>query len=644
MILVGALFCPALHAADKNEKEKKEKPEKVEPWVEIRTAHFIVASDGGEKTARRVADQFELLLRVFQATMPNCRVSTGVPVRILASRDGKSFGRMVPEFPYDPRSERPQPPGIFISGPEKTYIGIRANASGHFPYAEIYQKYASLVLKLSYRNLPPWLEEGYSAAYSNLMFTDRGVRLARPDPDDLSVLFESPLLAVDLVLGVDRNSPYYSPGSKDTVYFAESRVLVNMLFGDAQFATSKALERYLTAVNGGADSLKAGREAFGDLNQLQAKLDAFVKDTKGLPADLSVTVEGQSGVPRTLTSAETAARMADFLAERGRSGDAEDRLDDALKSDPSLAEAEQSLGFIALKRNDLDEAEKHFQRAEQLDAKDALNFYGQGLVAMEKGGSSGVPADAVAAFEKAVALSPDFAPAWHNLATLYAVQNGTEQKALTAAQRAASLVPGDSGYQSEVAKLLKREARPEEARKAAPGQESTADRAAVSKPGAVVAQLSQPQPAAAAPPPANPPPSTPPADSGPRLERKTEAEAKPAAASVAAAQTVTTEAAAAPVPPLFTEEKEYSMVGTISEVNCSNAPQIQITLKSLAIVMKLHAEDLAKVLVKSAGSGAAAKGTSCSSLRGRLARISYLFVKDKPWDAEIKTVEFRNQP
>jgi len=86
--LLAALVCPIARGADKDKKPEKEKKEKIEPWVEIRTAHFIVASDGGEKTARRIADEFETLLRVFQATMPNSRVSTGVPVRILAARDG----------------------------------------------------------------------------------------------------------------------------------------------------------------------------------------------------------------------------------------------------------------------------------------------------------------------------------------------------------------------------------------------------------------------------------------------------------------------------------------------------------------------------------------------------------------------------
>src|ERR1700722_5262691 len=466
LFLLAPLLCPAAYSADKDKDKKpeKEKKEKIEPWVEIRTAHFIVASDGGEKTARRFADEFETLLRVFQATMPNSRVSTGIPVRILVARDGQSFARMAPEFPFDKRHE--QPPGLFFFGREKGYIGIRGNASGHYPFIEIFQSYAHEILKLSYRNLPPWLEEGYSTVYGSLTFNDRGVRLERPDPDDLSVLFESPLLPLDLVLHVDRSSPYYSPGNKQSVYFAESRVLLHFLITDTQFTGTKAMERYVTAVQSGTESLQAARDAFGDLNQLQTKLDAFVKQVSGPPAEIPVPGGSDSGgAPRTLSASEIEARTADFLALRGRSEDAQDKLEEALTNEPALAEAEQDLGFILLKNQDLDEAQKHLDRAVQLDPNDALNFYGQGLLAMAaaKGGSASVPVKAVEALEKCVALNPDFAPAWFNLAMIYSQHSETLAKALTDARHAATLAPGVSGYQSQVAALQDRISHPESA-------------------------------------------------------------------------------------------------------------------------------------------------------------------------------------
>jgi hypothetical protein len=83
------------------------------------------------------------------------------------------------------------------------------------------------------------------------------------------------------------------------------------------------------------------------------------------------------------------------------------------------------------------------------------------------------------------------------------------------------------------------------------------------------------------------------------------------------------------------------MVGTITDVICTNAPQIQITLKAQTIVMHLHAGDLGQVAIKSSGSSVLGKNTSCASLRGRSARVSYLLVSDQTWDGEMQAVEFR---
>jgi hypothetical protein len=87
----------------------------------------------------------------------------------------------------------------------------------------------------------------------------------------------------------------------------------------------------------------------------------------------------------------------------------------------------------------------------------------------------------------------------------------------------------------------------------------------------------------------------------------------------------------------------YSMVGKIAEVNCSDAPQMQITLKALNIVMRLHAADTAQLTVKSTGTTPVAKTAICTGLRGRTARVSYLIVQDKKWDGEIQTLELRNE-
>jgi Flp pilus assembly protein TadD len=366
----------------------------------------------------------------------------------------------------------------------------------------------------------------------------------------------------------------------------------------------------------------------------------------GLPAELPVAGGSDSGgSPRTLSEPEFQARAAEFLALRGRSEDAEDKLEEALMTEPALAEAEQALGFILLKKNDLDEAQKHFDRAVQLDPKDALNFYGQGVVAMAQAGNGPVPPGAFEAFEKSTSLNPDFAPAWGNLALLYSQRNETLAKALADAKRAAALAPGEGRYQQAVAALQDRLSNPDEARRAsASSQQSASDRASADRPGDLTARISPRQSPAPPPPSSNTPAKPATSDPGLRIERKTEPDAKPPSTASTASATTRTEPPPAPVVPLFSPTKVYSMMGTITDVNCSNAPQILLTMKSLTIVMKLHAVELAKLSFKSAGSDAPVKETSCSSLRGRSARVSYVLVLNQPWDGEMQEVEFRSQP
>jgi hypothetical protein len=98
-------------------------------------------------------------------------------------------------------------------------------------------------------------------------------------------------------------------------------------------------------------------------------------------------------------------------------------------------------------------------------------------------------------------------------------------------------------------------------------------------------------------------------------------------------------APAAPAAP-----RAYSMVGTITDVSCAAAPQIQITLKAQTIVMHLHSADFSQVAIKSAGANSAAKKPGCPALRGRSAHVSYQLVSGKDWDGELVSIEFRDNP
>ncbi len=82
--------------------------------------------------------------------------------------------------------------------------------------------------------------------------------------------------------------------------------LTHLLLTDPQFTGAKALDRYVTQVESGADSLQSARQAFGDLAQLQSKLETYIKQVNSLPVEIAIAGGGDSGdsAPRTLSAAE----------------------------------------------------------------------------------------------------------------------------------------------------------------------------------------------------------------------------------------------------------------------------------------------------------------------------------------------------
>ena len=53
-------------------------------WVEVRSPHFTVSSNAGEKQARRIANQFEEIRVIFHTEFATLRVDPGKPLLVIA--------------------------------------------------------------------------------------------------------------------------------------------------------------------------------------------------------------------------------------------------------------------------------------------------------------------------------------------------------------------------------------------------------------------------------------------------------------------------------------------------------------------------------------------------------------------------------
>ena len=76
------VFLPLLRASPSQAAEK---------WVEIRSPHFVVATDAGEKRGREVAQRFEQMRAIFGQLMLKDKVNIPVPLQIIAFRNNKEL-------------------------------------------------------------------------------------------------------------------------------------------------------------------------------------------------------------------------------------------------------------------------------------------------------------------------------------------------------------------------------------------------------------------------------------------------------------------------------------------------------------------------------------------------------------------------
>lgn len=642
-----------------------------ETWVEVRTPHFTVATNDSEKTARRVADQFEQIRFLFsKALTSSVRLDPSVPLLIFAVKNEKSLSQLLPE--YWAQQGHLHPAGVFVPGPEKNYIALRTDVEGEFPYHTIYHEYVHLIVNLNFRHFPRWLNEGYAEFLGYASVSGNGGKLGQPSSSQLYVLSQHKLVPLDVLFKVDEKSPYYNEANKGTIFYAESWALVHYLMLDPEKLKAKVLGKYLALIESEVDPPEAAQQAFGDLAQLLKQLDAYTRKTNYM--EFAVTLPGAQEIKnyqaRTVSAAEAEARLGDFDLYRGQLDAGRRKLEEAIRLDPNLAAAQESMGYLLFRQQKREEADKYFARAVELDSKSAFAYYFHAMLEISQATGGTPDEDAVRSLEKAVALNPDLAPAWANLGTLYALHKDTLGKALAAAQRATALVPGDPQFQYSLAVVLARAARYDEALKLAESLSSSTDPAIAGLSQQLLEELDrarargtvkganensdsalakarlQPTPGAgdnnSAGELANSARDETSAPVTPRLERRRDSNENESAGNSAPQGGNEGSSPATTAPPIA--KRLYSMVGTVSQVNCTVFPQLIFKLEAGAIAMRLHASDFKMVTIKPSSANVPPSKASCGALQGRRARVSYQLDSQKSWDGEIQSVEFVNQP
>lgn len=90
------------------------------PWLEVRSGHFIVVTDAGDKKGREIALRFEQMRSVFGILLGKQKLNQSVPLTILAFKSDKSYYQLAPLRQGQPIDA----PGFLIRGDDQDFVAL----------------------------------------------------------------------------------------------------------------------------------------------------------------------------------------------------------------------------------------------------------------------------------------------------------------------------------------------------------------------------------------------------------------------------------------------------------------------------------------------------------------------------------------
>ncbi|HEV2700543.1 MAG TPA: tetratricopeptide repeat protein [Steroidobacteraceae bacterium] len=197
------------------------------------------------------------------------------------------------------------------------------------------------------------------------------------------------------------------------------------------------------------------------------------------PASAATTVPAGTAPSSAPVAAAPAApppparAVADFaravaLVKAGKDVDAELEFQQIALGYPAFPGALVNLGILYRKHGELEKSDRSLHEAVQRDASDAEGWSELGVTLRQEGKFH----EAVDAYNQAISVRPDFAPAYRNLAIVLDLYLGDTAAALTAMQRYKDLGGDDKSLTGWLADLKQRAGK-----NAAPAASSAPDKA-----------------------------------------------------------------------------------------------------------------------------------------------------------------------
>jgi len=437
-------------------------------WIEVQSPHFAVDSNASEQDARRVAEQFEMIRAVFLEYYGHTGASDA-PITILAAKDEETLRMLLPEFWEKKNSVHPA--GVFLGGGDANYVALRLDVSlnqgADVPYEPVYHEYVHYLMRHRRSQLPLWMVEGLAEFYGNTRAEGNKVLVGAPNAGNVRLLQGTVLLPVNALFDVDASSPYYHEENKTSIFYAESWALTHYLITRDWKEKTQRMNDFDALLRNGVDQREAAARTIGDPAGLDTMLQKYIQNSAFYDLKLDRPKIDESGFQaRGMSNAESLAVRADFMAHDGHYPQAQAMLEEALKLDPKLGPACESMSLLYLTQRNRAQASKWASQALALNPQSFRANYYTAVTLTESGlHDENTLSKAEASLRTVVKINPAFAQAYDLLAYVLS-QPGPTQKldeAYMATIQAIELEPSNIYYRIRAVDVLEKQGRAEDA-------------------------------------------------------------------------------------------------------------------------------------------------------------------------------------
>ena len=382
-----------------------------ESWIEMRSAHFHLLSNAGERKTEEIALDLERFRALLERLRPGSRLQAPVPSRVVVFKNERSFR------PYKAwrGGGGKNLLGYFLADQFGNFIAMNAFPKQGSSLPVVYHEFTHFYVRHNFDRLPLWVNEGLAEYYSSIDQVGSDLRIGVAIPRHIRWLRANSFIPMERFLSIDESSAEYNEASKKGGFYAQSWGLVHyLLLGDE--AVKERSGEFLALLDAGESASSACQQAFGfPLEELTARLRRYVNGAQfqALVMDAALLAPPTSVRTRTLSRAEVLTRLGDLIAfSRENAADAEAHYRAALKVDPRHADAWAGLGNLARLAGRYGSAVESLEKAVRLGSNNALPFvwYADLLMGWTDPASqrTGGRARARALLERAEALDPDF--------------------------------------------------------------------------------------------------------------------------------------------------------------------------------------------------------------------------------------------